>query len=111
MRSYIEVHNLREASGAVWAGIGALAGVGSSMGVEVVLLGKHLVASRDVAGKPLPLCLPTLQLPGIPPLVLLLLCLSWLRLDLQAEDLGLGLDHPDNIVYGRVELDGGFLYL
>ncbi len=104
MRSYLEVHALREAAGAVWAGIGSLAGVGSSMVVEVVLLAKHLVASRDVTSKPLRLCLPTSPLLGIPPLILLLL--------LQAEDLGVGLDRSDNIVYGRgMELGGSSLYL
>ena len=69
------------------------------------------IGALAVTGKPRPLCLLTWQLLGIPPLVILLLCLSWLYLDLRAEDLGLGLDRPDNIVYGRVELDGGFLYL
>lgn len=85
MRSYLEVHPLCEAAGTVGAAEGALAGAGSPMGDEVVRLGKHLIASRDVTGEPLPLCLPTWQLLCIPPFVLLL-CLSWLRLDLQGRD-------------------------
>jgi hypothetical protein len=42
--------------------IGALASMRPPMGVEVVLLGKHLGASGKVAGEALPLCLSTASL-------------------------------------------------